>query len=976
MSAHVARPRRPRVRPVLMVVAALGLTSLPGPPAQAAAERVLQNVDVRLDTAGAVTGISSVVLRAAADSTDDPDSDEVAFDPSEYADRLPVRVLTSYRTEDGRVGTDLADLEGEDGLVVIDVTVQNTTATTRWVRAETAARQVEAPALVGAPLTVVGGVTLDGDDLARVVTTAPGGAEGDADAAVTNGVVSRAGEDTRVQWSTFLAPPRLAGTATFRLAVQAEDFEPPTIDLSVQPGLVTDPSVLGLLDTVFGDGPGSVAQLDTDTLALVGQIDATLAEAATNLTDVQRALATAGDDLGTRTIDSLVSGQDLLRTELGGLITDLSDVRDGATSELDATGTAVTGQVDDSLDRVLAFLGDPDTLLAQWRARRSAERIDRRAPRADDGCEVAVPTIDPRAPIYAQMLAIADGLQAVRDGAGACRDRIQEVISTGLTRAQERIGDAQDLLGRTLDDVQGLSTPLADAVRTRLAGGLESSLDQLVARGDEIARATDVLTRRLPRTSKADLDDAVGELGDLLGDLQSLLDLTGSGSDLDSGLAGVRADAVAGAQALVGPGSVQADLAAAAEALCALPLDPAVASAATDRDAVVARLIGEDCAGTAVSGGPAPVSAGITAASELLTGIADRIDDPQPAPDPLRIIRKALQGAFTVASGVRTRLDSTKGRLDTALSGLGDELDTLRDAVDAVAVVDDPTGTPLTATVVDGECVLSGGGSGTAAIDVLERDARLLLCRQQLIDATLEDGLTASTTELRAATAQLDQPRDALGALDTELDGRTRAVFADLFGSLERTRREVLVCRLGAQIERQRDALGDPADTTGAGAVQRQCPRVVTEADGTSVRQGATAGIDDAVASSISLIDTRISASTGDIADTQARLVTSLSGVLRAIGDPQGGGTGLLDTVADQVDSTGVAAADLADAGARAGRFGSVREQSLLGLAQQREADRLSRELVDELGLFGITAPAGSTTRVVYTFSLGPDGDR
>ena len=122
-----------------------------GPAAQASPEKVLQAVDVTLGTDGTVAGITSTAIRKGEDSTR---SDRDVVDPSAEADRLPVRIQTAYRLGD-RAGTDLSEIAGESGRVVIDVTVQNTTVRPQHLTYDSAGVRKRAYALVGTPLTVV-----------------------------------------------------------------------------------------------------------------------------------------------------------------------------------------------------------------------------------------------------------------------------------------------------------------------------------------------------------------------------------------------------------------------------------------------------------------------------------------------------------------------------------------------------------------------------------------------------------------------------------------------------------------------------------------------------------------------------------------------------------------------------------------------------------------------------------------------------
>ena len=95
--------------------------------APAPGDRVLQSVDVTMQPDGALTRVNDtvVIARAAGGASD---TYATAYDPTKVVDQLPVRVLTTYQTEQGS-GTNLADLKGYSGRVTINLAVQNLTVT-------------------------------------------------------------------------------------------------------------------------------------------------------------------------------------------------------------------------------------------------------------------------------------------------------------------------------------------------------------------------------------------------------------------------------------------------------------------------------------------------------------------------------------------------------------------------------------------------------------------------------------------------------------------------------------------------------------------------------------------------------------------------------------------------------------------------------------------------------------------------------
>ena len=95
---------------------------------------------------------------------------------------------------------------------------------------------------------------------------------------------------TQVQWATILAPPQIGPSATLTLVVDAKDFKHPSFDLSVQPGLVTDPSVGALVDAAFQPGTSSELKLQARTIGLVGEVNTVLARAGETISKVRTTL--------------------------------------------------------------------------------------------------------------------------------------------------------------------------------------------------------------------------------------------------------------------------------------------------------------------------------------------------------------------------------------------------------------------------------------------------------------------------------------------------------------------------------------------------------------------------------------------------------------------------------------------------------------------------------------------------------------
>ncbi len=328
-------------------------------------QRVLQSVSVGVGPDGTITDIDSTSISKTADSA--LASDEESFDPATVAGDLPVRILTSYRLGD-RSGTDLSEIAGESGRVVVEVVVQNTTVSPQKLDYDVGSTPRSQYALVGAPLTVVATADLGAAGLTRVVTDGDGGGAAEA---VTNGVLSRTeDDDIQVQWASLLAPPRLSPSVTLRLVQDTEDFEVPSFDINVQPGLVTDTSIENLLESAFSEDAGSTLQLESRTIGLVGEVTGALEVASSGLSDVERLLDTSATTIGQRTIGDLTASSDSITNELRGLAGDLDGLNSDIDRQLASTQSATLSQLSTTVE------GD------QGQSRRPRQH---RAPRADQG---------------------------------------------------------------------------------------------------------------------------------------------------------------------------------------------------------------------------------------------------------------------------------------------------------------------------------------------------------------------------------------------------------------------------------------------------------------------------------------------------------------------------------------------------------------------------------------------------------------
>lgn len=290
----------------------------------------LQTINVQMGTEGSVHAMTTASVTKDANGT--VTESAVVLDPTESVSQLPVRVQTSW-WHDGSSGTDLSELDGKSGRFVVQVSVQDLTADATELSYETGGARYRQQALVGVPLTVVASATLTSGD--RVVQVDDGDSE---DARVTNGVLVETSDTGRsVQWSAYLAPPMLSPTADFTLVVDTQDFHAPDYDITVQPGLVTDPSVAALVDRAFGSD-GYSARLEASTIQLVQQVNGSLIEALDFVDQVHVTLEQDVAQLGDQTYQELESSSQTVLSHLESTSTELESILASAEGGLTQVG--------------------------------------------------------------------------------------------------------------------------------------------------------------------------------------------------------------------------------------------------------------------------------------------------------------------------------------------------------------------------------------------------------------------------------------------------------------------------------------------------------------------------------------------------------------------------------------------------------------------------------------------------------------
>ena len=151
----------------------------------------------------------------------------------------------------------------------------------------------------------------------------------------TDGVAFTSDDSTAVQWAALLAPPVLSPTSTFTLVIDSSDFEVPAFDMTVQPGLSTDPTIGGLVQSAFSrSGTGAVNE--QQILKAVGDVSKQLTEARDFVDEIHSALREDVSSIAGRTFTDLQSSSQQVSSGLKSMSDQLAQI-------LSSTGSALQG---------------------------------------------------------------------------------------------------------------------------------------------------------------------------------------------------------------------------------------------------------------------------------------------------------------------------------------------------------------------------------------------------------------------------------------------------------------------------------------------------------------------------------------------------------------------------------------------------------------------------------------------------------
>lgn len=902
---------------VAVLALVFGLLRSPGSPAPkppevadpAQGDRLLQSVDVAVQNDGSLTGVDStvVIARAAGGGTD---TVTTTHDPIQVLDDLPVRVLTSYRTETG-AGTNLGDLTGYTGKVTIDVTVQNLTVKAQRLRYDVAGQSRTSTAMVGAPLTVVASAALPNTSPAAVVTTTT---DGSKDGETTNGVLSRSAEDTtQVQWATILAPPQLAASADLRLVVDAKNFSLPQLDLTVQPGLVTDPSVGALVDAAFDPASSEEVALEARTLKLVGDVNGVLDQAGDTIATVRKTLDTTSETLGTKTVSSLKTSTESVTTSVKTSRENLKSLNSELKSSVTASNSATLSRMSDTVAQLDELLGDTSAKATPAKVKGS-------------GCaqEVAKPAASTS--VYGSLLQVSSQLDGYAGATKACKAELQRTIQASIGPAEPTTQTCADpdessvtcALYGAESTFAGIADTFVDDSRKALDSldgnqldPVSTSVEQLATQLKTVSDGTDALLS----------DDPVPTSLETLGLVDDHLDASRTAlTTLVEAVDDVHTKAVAGRAKVSSMNTQNADL---ADQLCAL-----------------------------VGDGTQPGTLSAVKVEQLRSYLASR-SCPDQNGVTVPLVPPVQYGAAMDArlADQATTLEQIAAATDTAdhehgagksLADLGTELVTVRrelgTVVDALTTGDEWLRTKVAAlqTSVDqAQHGLEGVASGVGGVQSSYDDVK----------ASVDAALTKAGDDAKAGTkASLEAEIPQVVKKSEDDSAQVGEMFDHSAAGLSRA--------------------ADSAQTDGKSTVDKQRRALA------KTQAQAESSLTESTRSALTQVSADVSGATRDLDATRTLLTTDLSNVLLDLGNPKVKGSGVLGTLATSAKAAGSADSQLGLASDKTSAYAGVRARDVAAVQLRQAQAQAALQRQADLPAFELPLPTTVEHRTVYVFHL------
>ncbi|AYW78442.1 hypothetical protein HMPREF0682_2430 [Propionibacterium acidifaciens F0233] len=980
--------RRTRAGLAAAAIAALvaGMAIRPGT-ALGQGDSLLRAVDVTMSGDGTMTAVRATSITTRSNRSSSSSSDE--FSPSETADDLPARVTTSYRTADSS-GSDLSELNGYSGKVVIDVSIENLTLVAQQVSYDMDGNSYSTSALVGAPLTVVASASLEGTGAGDVIV------EGDGD--TTNGLVSMDSDGrTQVQWADLLAPPMMPASADLRLVVDAKNFSSPDFSISVQPGLATDSSSNSLLDA----SSQMRAQMDLEerTIELAAQVNQVLAQTSSTIQDVRSSLDTSAETIGAQTLSNMQSNAQ----NLSGAMTSVGSQLDGLKGELQSasaqSSSQTLAQLTSSVEAMSAMLGDtsgaaPDgrstsvyatvqNIAAQLQAYADAGDDQRESVRAaleaaigpsepnEENCPAAAtpaapqptsgasgPTGDETPQGTPSSKAPSSGAAVGQEAGDGQSSRPSEASATGSASSEAlpatcALYQGQQSLNAAISDFTTAARSAVDGLKGSAQDTAQQASSLATAAGGALAQANTVVgdvqavKNALPDDS-ARVDPATPQVAALGANIDALnTRITALGTAIDAAKA--KADAGKASN-----DSASARLGDVTKQVCQM--------SAADRAKLMPLLSTKDCNGDAQTGDAQTGDAQTTSVEALL----------------------ADEGATWGDLSRTLDRNDTTGGAGKALSDATATYQQLRSDYDALTAGGQAGGaasaSPTSPSPSTGSASPSPSSTATGNAGGQAGDGELDAAMARLTDSAGE--MQRQSSSLDDMAAELSSTAEKLNHSVNAFDGQPSALEQAISAAeLAQKNGDGALDEQIRRIGSAKDGSGQSADQDvfDRSALDQQAQQMTDQAKSTIDAQNqqlangytqAQQSMDSATQQAQQSVADSVDQSAADLAGANALLGDDMAKLLADIGDPEAAGSGLLGSLGKNAALAQAADTQLAVASGTMTGYANVRSADLGGLLLRQAQMSAALERLDALPLFQMRKPSGGTTGSVYTFSI------
>lgn len=984
----------------MIAIAGLVLTACSDPGFnQDAATKVLQSVDVNLDSEGSITDVagSAVYLD---ELSGESDSSEDSFAVEDVVDDLPVRVSTQYETEDSS-GSDLQELEGHTGRVEIDVTVENLTLDSSELTYDVAGESRETPALVGTPLSVASSVEMEGLRASDVVL------DSESDAA-TNGVVSQSSEgDAIVQWGTVLAPPQSEATTTFQLVADVEDFSAPEFDIAVQAGFHTDMSFEGMVSAAFDTSGTSEYGMQQNAIELVAEVNDVLTRAGTTITDIRTTLDHTTETLGVDAAEQLQQNSDDMVAEMERVGEQLTAMESQVEGSMTGAESAMNAQLSQIVSSMNGMMGNTEASPPQLKE--------------GEGCAATVENPGSIDSLYSTFLVLGAQLDGYAQGNAECRDEVVSEIQNTLGPEEP----TQELCSPASADEDGSTTQEASITCTLFNAqvSVQESLNDLVENGKQ--NVQDLVEQKVTDGAMGYSDAIDSKLEAIRGQLDQVEDREDKWKAVDEALEemeGVRGDFEAFHE--YGEGqleelkdhteSIQGQQSDIAENLCGLiddgaPPDEVDQEKISEINKAAEELVGTPCVaepGEDPSEDPTDEPSG-EPSEDPTGGPTDAPTEPTDEPTEPSGEPTAPTDSPTASEPEETPTDEEESEpagptseepedpaavqpishtveepdehsLNAQMEQhLADETEAWESVLDDVGYLDDEGFSNFETALADIQETVDAARSGVddeaESVDTVLDEIKTILGNadndndEDLVSLhqKLESSLTELETDLVDQTNQeFDEFEDETSEhMPENVDEQVRVVTDRVNGARDSvvesynstiaglaTTSDAVINDTGGQLAEQQSTLESQQDETS-----------------TALNESTTAVLEG--------IHQTSATSTRDLEGASAQLGSSLSNVILDLGDPEVQGSGILGSMSASSAMSDTADYQLALASQRAAGFANVRSEDIAEIMLRQAQFSASLEEASGLPAFHLDVPSGASSQTIYAFHVGGDSE-